>query len=127
MTATLVYDGDCAFCTSSVQWVGRLHLGADVVVAYQHTDLGPLGLTEQQCVDKLQLVVPTGTWSGHAAVGKLLLRSQWYWRPVGLLLLTPPFSWLARGVYRWVADHRHLMPGGTPACALPPEQRPKAS
>ena len=127
MTATLVYDGDCAFCTSSVRWVTRLHLGADVVVAYQHTDLGPLGLTTQQCQDKLQLVLPTGTWSGHAAVGRLLLRSQWYWRPVGLLMLTPPVSWLARGVYRWVADHRDKMPGGTPACALPQDERPKAS
>jgi predicted DCC family thiol-disulfide oxidoreductase YuxK len=72
-------------------------------------------------------VLPTGTWSGHAAVGKLLLRSQWYWRPVGFLLLVPPVSWLARGVYRWVADHRDKMPGGTPACALPQDQRPKAS
>jgi len=89
VTATLVYDGDCAFCTSSVRWVTRLHLGADVVVAYQHADLEPLGLTEQQCADKLQLVLPTGTWSGHAAVGKLLLRSQWYWRPVGFLLRLP--------------------------------------
>ena len=127
MTATLVYDGDCAFCTSSVRWVTRLRLGADVVAAWQHTDLAPLGLTQQQCEDKLQLVLPGRTWSGHAAVGKLLLRSQWYWRPVGLLLLTPPVSWLARGVYRWVADNRDKMPGGTAACALPQEQRPKAS
>jgi predicted DCC family thiol-disulfide oxidoreductase YuxK len=127
VTATLVYDGDCAFCTSSVRWVPRLRMRVDEIVAWQFADLASLGLTEQQCVDKLQLVLPSGTWSGHAAVGKLLLRSQWYWRPVGLLLLTPPVSWLARGVYRWVADHRDKMPGGTPACALPPEQRPKAS
>jgi predicted DCC family thiol-disulfide oxidoreductase YuxK len=42
-------------------------------------------------------------------------------------MLTPPVSWLARGLYRVIADHRDRMPGGTPACALPQEQRPKAS
>ena len=125
MTTTLVYDGDCAFCTSSVRWVTRLHLGADVVVPYQFADLDALGLTAAQCEESLQLVGPTRTSSGHAAVGHLLLRSQWWWKPVGLLLLTPPVSWLARGVYRWVANNRDKMPGGTAACALPEDQRPK--
>ncbi len=127
MSTTLVYDGDCAFCTSSVRWVTRLHLGADVVVAYQFADLDALGLTAEQCEESLRFVEPDRTSAGHAAVGRLLLRSQWWWRPAGLLLLTPPISWLARGVYRWVANHRDLMPGGTPACALPQEDRPKAS
>jgi predicted DCC family thiol-disulfide oxidoreductase YuxK len=127
MTTTLVYDGDCAFCTSSVRWVTRLRLGADVVIPWQHADLVALGLTQEQCEESMQLVEPGRTSSGHAAAGRLLLRSQWWWRPVGLLLLTPPVSWLARGVYRWIADNRDRMPGGTPACALPQDQRPKAS
>ena len=127
MTATLVYYGDCAFCTSSVRWATRLRMRADVVVAWQHTDLAPLRLTQQQCEDAVQLVTPARTWSGHEAVAPLMLRSPFYWKHVGALLLTPPVSWLARWVYRWVADHRDLMPGGTAACALPAEQRPKAS
>ncbi|HUR13519.1 MAG TPA: DCC1-like thiol-disulfide oxidoreductase family protein [Mycobacteriales bacterium] len=124
MTATLVYDGDCAFCTSSVRWVTRLGLNVDEVVPWQFSDLAALGLTQQQCEDKMQLVLPARTWAGHAAAGQLLLRSRWYWKPLGLLLLTPPFSWVARAVYRWVADNRDKMPGGTAACALPQDQRP---
>ena len=127
MTTTLVYDGDCAFCTSSVRFMAKLRLDADVVVAWQHTDLEVLGLTQQQCEDAVQLVEPGRTSSGHAAFARLLLRSQWYWRPLGLLMLTPPFSWLARGLYRVIADNRDKMPGGTPACALPQDERPKAS
>lgn len=127
MTTTLVYDGDCAFCTSSVRWVTRLHLGADVVTAWQHADLGVLGLTQEQCEQAVQLVADGRTSSGHEALARLLLRSRWYWRPFGALLLSPPLSWLSRGVYRWVADHRDRMPGGTPACALPQEDRPRAS
>jgi len=127
VTTTLVYDGDCAFCTSSVRWVTKLHLAADVVVAWQHADLDALGLTQEQCEESIQLVEPTRTTAGHVAVGRLLLRSAWYWRPLGVLLLTPPVSWLAKAVYRWVADNRDKMPGGTPACALPQDERPKAS
>jgi predicted DCC family thiol-disulfide oxidoreductase YuxK len=124
VTAILVYDGDCAFCTSSVRWVTRLSLNVDEVVPWQFSDLDALGLTQQQCEDKMQLVLPGRTWAGHAAAGRLLLRSRWYWKPLGALLLTPPFSWVARAVYRWVADNRDKMPGGTAACALPQDQRP---
>jgi predicted DCC family thiol-disulfide oxidoreductase YuxK len=126
VTATLVYDGDCGFCTTSVRWLGALRLRVDHVVAWQHADLPALGLTQQQCEEAVQLVEPGRTSSGHVALARLLLRSQWWWRVLGLLLLTPPVSWVARLVYRWVAEHRDLMPGGTPACALPQEQRPRA-
>jgi predicted DCC family thiol-disulfide oxidoreductase YuxK len=127
VTATLLYDGDCAFCSSSVQWLVRRRVRVDVVVPWQHADLAAHGLTQQQCESAVQLVLPEGTWSGHAAVGKLLLRSQWWWKPIGVLLLVPPTSWLARLGYRWIASNRYRLPGGTPACALPQEERPKAS
>src|SRR5690348_1148142 len=126
MTTTLVYDGDCAFCTSSVRWLFKWKLNADVVTAWQFADLEALGLTQQQCEDAVQLVEPGRTSSGHAAFARLLLRSQWWWKPLGLLGLTPPFSWVARGLYRLIADNRDKMPGGTPACALPQDQRPHA-
>ena len=127
MRSALVYDGDCGFCTTSAGYVGRLHLSVEQVVAYQHADLRGLGLTEEQCAAAVQLVVGDRTWGGHMAFGRLLLRSAWYWRPLGALLIVPPTSWVAALVYRWVADHRDLLPGGTPACALPPEERPQAS
>ncbi|MGB8649136.1 MAG: DCC1-like thiol-disulfide oxidoreductase family protein [Mycobacteriales bacterium] len=127
MSATLVYDGDCAFCTSSVRWVTRLHLGADVVIPWQQADLASLGLTRQQCEDALQLVRDGRVSSGHEAVAQLLLGSALPWRPLGALLLLPPLSWLAARVYAWVAAHRSRLPGGTAACALPQDQRPRAS
>jgi predicted DCC family thiol-disulfide oxidoreductase YuxK len=126
---TLVFDGDCAFCTSSVRVAQRLRLRADRVVAWQHADLAALGLTEQQCRESLQWVADDGrVASGHAAVARLLLASALPWRPLGALLLVPPMSWVAAVVYRWVADHRSALPGGTPACALPApgEDRPAA-
>ncbi len=119
---TLVYDGDCAFCTSSVRWVRRLRLGADTVIAYQHADLGSLGLTPEQCSAKLQWVDGPRVSSGHEAVARLLLASALPWRLLGALLLAPGLSWVAARVYDWVAAHRMSLPGGTPACALPPDE-----
>ena len=128
MTATLVYDGDCGFCTSSVRWVTRLHLGVDVVIPWQQADLGALGLTQPQCEAKVQWVGDDGRVSdGHRALARLLLRSALPWRAVGVLLLVPPVSWLAAGLYSVIAANRTRLPGGTPACALPQDQRPTAS
>jgi predicted DCC family thiol-disulfide oxidoreductase YuxK len=117
VTTTLLYDGDCAFCASSVRWVARLGLRVDTVIAWQHADLAALGLTEQQCEQALQLVEGGRVSSGHTAVGRLLLRGGWWRRTVGLLLLLPPTSWFARSAYRWVAAQRHRLPGGTPSCS----------
>ncbi len=121
---TLVYDGDCAFCTSSVRLLKRVGLTADMVIPWQRADLDSLGLTEQQCRDAVQWVGPEGSSSGHRAFARLLLASALPWRPLGWLLLTPPFSWLAAGLYRLIANNRSRLPGGTPACAVPPDDQP---
>lgn len=117
---TLVFDGDCGFCTSSVHAMKRLRIHADVVVAWQHADLDALGLTPEQCAEKLQWVADDGSHaSGHLAVAALLEGSG-LWKPVGLLLRAPGVSWLAARAYSWIAAHRMSLPGGTPACAVPP-------
>jgi predicted DCC family thiol-disulfide oxidoreductase YuxK len=120
---TLVYDGDCAFCTSSVYLMERLRIHPDVVIPWQHADLGALGLTAEQCSDKVQWVGDDGEHrSGHEAIAQLLLGSR-AWRPVGRLLLTPGFSPAAGRLYDWVAAHRTSLPGGTPACAVPSAEK----
>lgn len=125
--STLVYDGDCGFCTRCVRLLERLRLADATVVPWQAADLPALGLTQEQCEHELQWVGPTGTRSGGAqAVARLLLASGPPWVLAGLLLRVPPLSWLAAGVYRLVADRRGSLPGGTPACALPADQRPGA-
>lgn len=124
MTTTLVYDGDCAFCTSAVNAMTKAHLSADVMVPWQRADLAALGLTEAQCRDAVQLVEPGRISAGHRAFGRLLLQAALPWRPLGALVLLPPFSWLAAWLYRLIANNRSRLPGGTPACAVPPPDQP---
>ncbi|HWH29016.1 MAG TPA: DUF393 domain-containing protein [Mycobacteriales bacterium] len=126
--ATLVYDGDCAFCTASVALLPRLRLAEVRVVAWQHADLDALGVTAAECERAVQWVPAVGRpRSGAPAVAALLSASGGLWRLLGAATRVPPVSWLAALVYRAVADNRHRLPGGTPACALPPSERPGAS
>jgi predicted DCC family thiol-disulfide oxidoreductase YuxK len=120
--STLVFDGDCGFCTTCVRQMRRLRNGADRVIPWQHADLPSLGLTPEECQDKVQHVGDDGRiTSGHEAVAQLLLDSG-AWRPVGRLLLAPGVSWVAARAYAWISAHRTQLPGGTPACALPPRE-----
>ena len=113
----LVYDGDCAFCTSCARLLGRI--GADAeIVAWQLTDLAELGLTDRQAATAVQWVEVDGTVrSGHEAIAGILGVAGPIWRLLGRMILTPGISWVAAKAYRLVADNRYRLPGGTPACA----------
>lgn len=115
-TSTLVYDGDCGFCTTCARFLERIGSDAEIV-AWQLTDVAELGLTEEQAADAVQWVQPDGTIrSGHEAIAAVLGSAGRIWRVAGRTLLLPGLSWIAARAYRLVADNRYRMPGGTPAC-----------
>lgn len=116
----LVYDGDCAFCTSCARLLERIRPKAEIV-AWQLADLTVLGITEEQAAEAVRWVETDGTVrSGHEAVAATLSAAAGRsWRIAGRALLLPGISWIAARVYRLVADNRYRLPGGTPACARP--------
>lgn len=121
-TPTLVFDGDCAFCSAAVRWAQRWCRPAVRFVPWQRLDLDAHGLTLDAVTSAVQWL-PARTSgrpipSGASAVARTLLRSRWPFRPLGALLLLPPFSWLGAGVYGLVARNRYRLPGATPACAV---------
>ncbi len=117
--AVLVFDGDCAFCTTSVHWLERHLAHKPVIVAWQRADLTRLHLTPQRCSEALQWVGSNGTHrQGAAAVAATLRYAGKGWALVGFFLDAPGIRWVAERVYRWVAANRHRLPGGTPACSL---------
>lgn len=119
--ATLVFDGDCGFCTRCVALIPRSAQAE--AVPLQLADLVALGLTAAECTEAVQWVGPDGQRArGHAAIARVLQSAGSLWWLVGSLLLIPPVSWVAAVVYRLVAANRMRLPGGTPACALSPGQ-----
>lgn len=124
----LVYDGDCAFCTSCVRFVERSVRPRCEITPWQFADLDALGTSQRRAEHELLWITPDGAVHGGAqAVAQLLLSARGAWPVPGALLTLPPFRRPAHGLYRLVADHREHLPGGTPACALPPGRRPETS
>ena len=115
----LVFDGDCAFCTRSVQFVERRIARHPVIRSWQSLDLAPLGLTEALCLEAVQLVRnDSSVVSAHIAVAHTLIHGRRGWAVLGRLMLLPGVRQIAGVVYRWVARNRHRLPGGTAACAI---------
>ncbi|MEV0606820.1 DCC1-like thiol-disulfide oxidoreductase family protein [Polymorphospora rubra] len=123
-TATFVYDGDCAFCTTCARFAERRIPGPATIVPWQFADLAALGLTVDECEQAVQWVGTDGRRAaGPDAIALLLRGSSRLWRTAGRVLQFRPVRAVAWPVYRWVAANRHRMPGGTAACSLPQATR----
>jgi predicted DCC family thiol-disulfide oxidoreductase YuxK len=114
---TLVFDGDCAFCSTSARSVRALTGPAVRVIPYQRADLDALGLTPEQGAEAVWFVHPDGRKErGHRAIAAALSAVGGVWRPVGAVLGSDALGPLAGGIYAWIARNRHRLPGGAPEC-----------
>lgn len=94
------------------------------MVAWQLTDLEPLGVTQPQAEAAVQWIGTDGSVaSGTRAIARLLVDAGRFWRPIGQILGVSPLLWLADPLYRLIARNRHRLPGGTATCSLPQAQR----
>ena len=118
--ATLIFDGDCGFCTTAVLWLQRTLPRVPATAPFQWTDLSAFDLTEEQARSRVWFVAGGRQFGGAAAVAALL-RGQPVpaLRVLGWLGTVPPWSWAAEAGYRLVARYRYRLPGGTPACRMP--------
>ena len=119
----LVFDGDCAFCTTVVtEAMHRLRRVPALVIPSQRLDdagLARLGLTREDVAEAAWLVTRRRRFRGHLAVSALLrMQPSPACRVAGALVALPPLDGLGALAYHWVAANRHRLPGGTPACAL---------
>jgi predicted DCC family thiol-disulfide oxidoreductase YuxK len=113
----IIYDGDCAFCTL---WVNRLREWLPVfprTQTSQSISADEYALSDDDLARYAWYITKTHHYAGHLAASALLRAQPSVWlRFLGFVLRTPPFSWVAAGVYAAVAKTRHRLPGGTPAC-----------
>jgi predicted DCC family thiol-disulfide oxidoreductase YuxK len=121
----LIFDGDCGFCTSSADWLGRrlnrLRGPNAKLIPWQFTDLAALGTTTQRAQREVLWVSTDETIRGGAAAFAAWLKFRGGpYAVAGHAMDLPIVRKLAAGVYRVIAQNRHRMPGGSPACALPP-------
>lgn len=116
----VLHDADCGFCARCARLITRL--GARVTVgALQIEDLVALGVDPERAIREMPVVHPDGRISwGHEAWADILRAGPLPLRLAGRLLGSRVMRRPGARVYRWIAEHRHAMPGGSGACALPP-------
>lgn len=114
----MLYDADCGFCLRAAGQVHRLGVEVDEG-AIQATDLAAFGIDEERAVREMPVVLPDGRIEyGHRAWAAILATGPLPTRALGRVLIAPGIDRVARATYRWISEHRHRLPGGTPACAL---------
>lgn len=116
----LIYDGDCKFCQLSLDFALRKLENMPKYVAFQRINPSDFGLTAEQVRQEIWLF-RTGhdPLGGHRAIAELFSsQKKRFWRLLGKLMQLAPIDPIAASVYRWVARHRHQLPGGSKECQL---------
>jgi predicted DCC family thiol-disulfide oxidoreductase YuxK len=123
---TLIFDGDCGFCTTVAQWAERRFRHGERAIAWQFLDdsfLDQHRLTRDDVRSAAWWVTDHGLRErGHRAIGRVLIADGGLRRGLGMVILLPPFSWLAAATYRLIVRWRYRLPGGTPACRIDAKQ-----
>ena len=105
---TLVYDGDCEFCTRLARWVARRDRRGRVAPRPNQEPglIEALGLTRAE-VDRASWAVEKGgRFEGAAGISRVLRELGGGWRLLGSLYLLPPVGWLEDRYYKRVARRR---------------------
>jgi predicted DCC family thiol-disulfide oxidoreductase YuxK len=96
----VIYDGECAFCESSIQWIEQ-KLDVDSK-PFQKADLTKFGLTYQECSKSVQVITNSSVLAGAPAIAFLLKKRGN--RLLGLFVTAS--GPLGRFGYKWIAAHR---------------------
>ena len=123
---TLIFDGDCGFCTTSANFAVARSKYPITAVPWQRANLEDFGITPEMASARVYVAVSgdgqqsdVSVFGGHEAFAKLFkIQANPFAKIVGSLMTTPPISWIAAAGYVLVAKYRHKLPGGTPACKL---------
>jgi predicted DCC family thiol-disulfide oxidoreductase YuxK len=118
--ATLIFDGDCGFCTTVAKHFHKRSLVPIDIVPWQRAKLADFGLTSQMARDQVYLERDGELFGGHECFAELMrIQGDPFHRLVARVLRAPGIRRLSAWGYRLVAKNRHRLPGGTPACEMP--------
>jgi predicted DCC family thiol-disulfide oxidoreductase YuxK len=120
VTAVLVFDGECGFCTRALGWIRLLDAHSRLTTLPLQAPGAPerVGSTRAACKETLHTLVEGELRTGAAAVNaavSVALGRRW---PLRLYARTAD---LQERVYGWVARNRGRLPGITPWCARYPD------
>ena len=121
MNQLFVFDGDCAFCSSSMRVLRKMTKGRIESVPYQFLNLEQIGLLRSEAESAVQYLSNESRYRGAEAIARCLMDAKTIWSALGWIMRAPVILSFAEIVYSLVAANRHRLPGGTPECQLRPK------
>jgi predicted DCC family thiol-disulfide oxidoreductase YuxK len=104
----LFFDAECAFCTRIARWAAPiLHRRGIEVAPLQDRRVGALlGLTREELLREMRVLLADGKQYGGADAGVALAREVWWARPLVWLATVPGVMEWMRAAYRRIAARR---------------------
>ncbi|MBO0839347.1 MAG: DUF393 domain-containing protein [Sciscionella sp.] len=123
MTGTLIFDGDCGFCTACRDLLTTLdRRGRINAVPLQRPGIAErIGCTTEQLLASVWWLDDDGErCSGAHAVNAALSAALGTRAPLWLYRRSRWLMHVQDATYRWIAANRHRFPGRTPYCVRHP-------
>jgi predicted DCC family thiol-disulfide oxidoreductase YuxK len=104
----LFFDAECVFCTRIARWLAPILERRGLAVApLQDPRVGALlGMTREELLREIRLLLSDGRQFGGADAGVALAREIWWARPLVWFSKIPGGMGALRGWYRSIAMHR---------------------
>ncbi|MEJ5169886.1 MAG: DUF393 domain-containing protein [Fimbriimonadales bacterium] len=119
---TVLFDGECGFCRSSVGLLRGFRNASSVLWLDRNSPEAAILTNGAELPDSLVLLDADGTHSGFEAVWRTARHAGVPWPLLRLILLVP--RPIREGGYRWVARNRHrLCLGGSCDASAKPGRR----
>ena len=116
----LLYDGECSFCNSTVQWILKRNNKNNIYFATLQGEFGQMLLEEHHAPKDIDSVVyyKNGKLYTHSSAAlKLLGQLHGLWPMLQALILVPlP---IRNFFYNWFAKRRYRFFGKQQSCLLP--------
>lgn len=110
--AVLIYDGNCPLCLRARDWVAkRARAGTIELLMCQSVERIQRfpGISEQACLEAVQLVLADGAVYAGAEALPHILRRMRGWRWLAGVVSAPGIAALMPFAYRWVARRRSAL------------------
>lgn len=119
MQQVVIYDGDCGFCSRSVEYA-RIRVAPNLVyLASQKVNLEDYGLTKEDCEKALQFVTSDSqVVAAEKAVIQILKQGNFACKLLGTVMSLPIVNLISKLGYRFVARNRGKVSGSTGSCQV---------
>ncbi|EFV13385.1 thiol-disulfide oxidoreductase DCC family protein [Segniliparus rugosus] len=116
-------DADCGFCQRSVEFLRKMDRKGRLTFTALQTPGAParFGITVDQAYEQLWTLDPSGRRAGGAEAVAVAADVALGLRVFERALRPRLVRRAADRGYRWVAEHRYMLPGASGACAVPRE------